>query len=337
MIRIAINGFGRIGRMFLRTIMLDAQARKQIEVVAINIGPAQPDSTAHIFMYDTTMGTYPGTATFNKETNEVIIDGSTAIKVYAQKDASLLPWQQLGIDWVVECSGHATHRAEAELHKKSGARAVLISAPAHDEDITIIPGINQDAFSKVKHTIVSLGSCTTNAFIPLVYVIDKEFKIINGLMNTVHAYTNSQHLLDSEDKDWRRARAAALNIIPTSTGASKTLAKVLPTLGDKISSTALRVPVAKVSFIDFTFTAQKSVTMQNLAMAFENAATTYLKNILTVTNEQLVSSDFSGNPSSVIIDMPLLAVQGTMAKVSGWYDNEWGYSCRLKDFLIMVA
>jgi len=336
MVRIAINGFGRIGRMFLRTVMLDAQARKQIDVVAINIGPAQSDSAAHIFMYDTHMGTYPGTATFNKETNELTIDGAV-IKVYAQKDASLLPWKQLEIDWVVECSGHATQRAEAELHKKAGARAVLISAPAHDEDITIIPGINQDTFSKVKHTIVSLGSCTTNAFIPMVYVIDKEFKIINGLMNTVHAYTNSQHLLDSEDKDWRRARAAALNTIPTSTGASKTLAKVLPALGDKISSTALRVPVAKVSFIDFTFTAHKSVTMQNLAAAFEDAAATYLKNIVAVTHEQLVSSDFSGNPNSVIIDMPLLAVQGALAKVSGWYDNEWGYSCRLKDFLMMLA
>ena len=336
MVRIAINGFGRIGRMFLRTIMLDPQARKQIEVIAINIGPAQPESSAHIFMYDTHMGTYPGTATFNKETNELIVDG-TPIKVYAQKDISLLPWQLIGIDWVVECSGHATQRADAELHKRAGARAVLISAPAHDEDITIIPGINQDAFSKVKHTIVSLGSCTTNAFIPMVYVIDKEFKIVNGFMNTVHAYTNSQHLLDSEDKDWRRARAAALNIIPTSTGASKTLAKVLPALGDKISSTALRVPVAKVSFIDFTFVAQKSVTTQNLTAAFENAATTYLKNIVTVTYEQLVSSDFSGNPSSVIIDMRLLMVQGTIAKVSGWYDNEWGYSCRLRDFLMMVA
>ena len=331
--KIAINGFGRIGRAFLRTIISDADARASLKVVAINVGPANIDFTAHMFKYDTIMGTYRGAVSMRGD--ELIID-DYSIKIIAETNAEKLPWSSLGIEWVVDASGAFTKREKAELHIKSGAKKVLITAPAHDEDISIIPGINQKTYDAQKHAIVSLGSCTTNAFIPMLKVLHDSFGIANGFMTTVHAYTNSQVLLDVEEKSLRLSRAAALNIIPTTTGASKMLAKVLPDLGQVIKATSLRVPVGIVSLIDLTVTTKKIITAQAINEAFTQSAHSSLKDILAVTTEPLVSSDFIGNPHSVIIDTLSTDAVGTTAKVLGWYDNEWGYSQRLKDFLMFI-
>lgn len=332
--KIAINGFGRIGRTFLRTVLEDENARKKLHMVAINVGPANIEFTAHMFKYDTIMGTYKGAVSLSK--NTLMID-DYAIQIYAESDASKLPWKSLAIDWVVDASGAYTKREKAEQHLKAGANKVLITAPATDEDISIIPGINNGAYDPKKHAIVSLGSCTTNAFIPMLKVIHDAFGISNGFMTTVHAYTNSQVLLDVEAKSLRLSRAAALNMIPTTTGASKMLAKVLPELGTAIKATSLRVPIDIVSLIDLTVITKKEISAQAINDAFAQAAASHLKNIVQITHEPLVSSDFKGNPHSVIIDGLSTETLGTTAKVLGWYDNEWGYSQRLKDFLMTVT
>ena len=334
MMRIAINGFGRIGRNFLRCLLRDHATREKIEIVAINIGPAERDFVAHMFKYDTLMGTYQGAVSV--EGDELVID-SYRIKIIAQLDVEKLPWKQLSIDWVVDCTGRFTHRSDAEKLLRAGAQHVLISAPAKDEDVSIIPGVNENIFDAQRHTIVSLGSCTTNAFMTMLKVLDDNFVIQHGFMTTTHAYTNSQVLLDVEDSDLRRARAAALNIIPTSTGAAKMVAKVLPGLADKISAMAIRVPVAKVSLIELTFLAEKNISVDLINDAFFTASQKSMKGILAVTCEPLVSSDFSNNDHSVIIDAPLTQVNGALAQVFGWYDNEWGYSMRMRDFLYHVA
>ena len=335
MLNVAINGFGRIGRNFLRTVLLDSDAQKKIKVVAINVGPTKKESIAHMFKYDTIMGTYPANVTL--EADELIID-TTRIRIFSEKEPQLLPWQSLNIDWVIEASGHFTHRQGAELHRQAGSGNVLISAPAKDEDITIIPGVNDAAFNAAVHHIVSLGSCTTNALVPTLKVLDDAFGIQNGCMTTVHAYTNTQVLLDVEGEDIRRSRAAALNIIPTSTGSAKVLGKILPQLADRIEVTAIRVPVAIVSLIDLTFTSTKTVTTATINEAFTQAKNGSMRGILDTTNEPLVSTDFKGNPHSVIIDTQLTATSGNhMGKVFGWYDNEWAYSVRLKDFLVSIT
>jgi glyceraldehyde 3-phosphate dehydrogenase len=328
--KIAINGFGRIGRTFLRTLLQDPEAKKKCTVIAINIGPAKIETTAHMFKYDTIMGTYPGLVTLSGDM--LTIDGYE-IKIYAITDPKELPWAKHHIDWVVDASGHFTKRAQAELHCKAGAKRVLLTAPATDEDVSIIPGINSADFDPKKHTIISLGSCTTNAFIPMLKVIHDEFGIENGFMTTIHAYTNSQVLLDVEGESLRLSRAAALNMIPSTTGAAKMLGKVLPELGSIIKATSLRVPVGIVSLIDLTVTTKKEISSFTLNKAFEDAADNSLKNILAVSHEPLVSSDYRGNFHSVTIDALSTDVVGNSAKVMGWYDNEWGYSCRLKDFL----
>ena len=329
--RIAINGFGRIGRTFLRCILKDEKTN--IEVVAINIGNSQPEFTAHMFKYDTLMGTFSGDVSMNKD--ELIIDDQK-IKIVAELDPEKLPWKNLNIDWVVDCTGKFTHREGAQKHIQAGAKAVLISAPAHDEDISIIPGVNEELFDAEKHTIVSLGSCTTNAFMTTVKALDDAFGIVRGFMTTTHAYTNSQVLLDVDAKDLRFSRAAALNIIPASSGASKMLGKIFPHLDKKISIMAMRVPVGKVSLIDFVFEAKKEMSVNSIHRAFTDASKAKMKNILALTMKPLVSSDFSGNDNSVIIDGLLTNVNGSMAQVFGWYDNEWGYSMRMKDFLEYV-
>lgn len=329
--KIAINGFGRIGRTFLRTLLQDPEAQNKCTVVAINIGPGQIDLTGHMFKYDTIMGTYPGAVTVMDKT--LLID-NYHIPLYAASDPKDLPWAKHQIDWVVDASGHFTDRKKAELHLKAGAKRILITAPATDEDVSIIPGINSAAFDPKKHMIVSLGSCTTNAFIPMLKVINDEFEIASGFMTTVHAYTNSQVLLDVESESLRLSRAAALNIIPSTTGAAKMLGKVLPELGSLIKATSLRVPVPVVSLIDLSITTKKEVSKELINKAFEQAAGDDLKNIVTITYEPLVSSDFRGNPHSVIIDALSTDTVGNSAKIMGWYDNEWGYSCRLKDFLM---
>ena len=332
--RIAINGFGRIGRAFLRTILLDKNAREKLKVVAINIGPeAKIEFVAHMFKYDTIMGTFADSITMNGTT---LMIGDYAIEILAQKDPQSCKWADRGIDWVVDASGAFTKREKAELHIQAGAKSVLITAPATGEDITIIPGVNHDQFDAKKHAIVSLGSCTTNAFMPMLKIVHDSFGIINGFMTTVHAYTNSQKLLDVEAKSLRLARAAALNIIPTTTGASKMIAKVLPELGDVIKAGALRVPVGIVSLIDLVVVMGKPTSAPIINKAFQEAAQSNYKHIVSCTDDPLVSSDFKGNSYSVTIDSLLTDVVGQSAKIVGWYDNEWGYSQRLKDFLLII-
>lgn len=331
--RVAINGFGRIGRSFLRCVEQDKKLHNQIEVVAINIGNSKPEYVAHMFKYDTLMGIFPGS--ISVEGDELVVNGHR-MHIIAELDAQKLPWKKLNIDWVVDCSGKFTHRECAQEHITAGAQRVLISAPAHDEDVAIIPGVNEELFDAAKHKIVSLGSCTTNAFLPTLKVIDDAFGIVRGCMTTTHAYTNSQVLLDVEAKDLRFSRAAALNIIPASTGASSMVAKILPHLGDKVSAVAIRVPVGKVSLLDLVFTTQKELSVDEIHGAFKKVVEGKMKNIVQLTMEPLVSSDFSGNPHSVIIDGLLTNTKGTMGQIFGWYDNEWGYSMRMKDFLEFV-
>lgn len=330
--RIAINGFGRIGRNFLRTILQDPRARHHIEVVTINIGPSTPTYVAHAFKYDTLMGTYTG---------DVRMDGSTLviddhrIEIIAEKDPQQIDWAARKIDWVVESSGHFTKREKALLHiEKAGAKHVLITAPASGDDVTIIPGINDAAYDASKDRIVSLGSCTTNALIPMLKVLDDAFGITHSTMTTIHAYTNTQVLLDMQDDDPRRSRAAALNMIPTSTGVTKTIKKVLPKLAELFDGIAIRVPIAKVSLIDLACTAEKDISPADVNQVLKQASETTLKNIMQFSTEPLVSSDYSNSPYSVSIDSALTMTQGNIIRVFGWYDNEWGYSERLKDFLM---
>lgn len=335
MLRIAINGFGRIGRNFLRTIVQDKEALKKINVVAINAGPARSDLLAHMFKYDSLMGTYQGSVELRD--NELIIDGH-AIKIIAQMDPVKLPWKSLNIDWVVDASGHFTDRTGAQKHLQAGARSVLITAPAQGDDVTIIPGVNDEKYNKNKDHIVSLGSCTTNAFLTMLKLLHDAFTVERCFMTTIHAYTNTQVLLDVETSDPRRSRAAAINIIPTTTGAMELIDKVMPELAGRVQATSIRVPVAKVSLLDVMIVTQKSLTVDSINQVFTKASQESMKNILAITHEPLVSSDFSGDSHSVVIDGLLTTVCGEkMAKLFGWYDNEWGYSERLKDFLLRDA
>lgn len=333
--RIAINGFGRIGRNFLRTILQDSRARHHLEVVAINIGPSNPLHVAHAFKYDTLMGTYAGDV--RMEGASLIIDDQR-IEIIAEKDPQKINWKKLGIEWVVESSGHFTKREKALQHIEiAGAHNVLITAPASGDDVTIIPGVNDHAFDAKKHHLVSLGSCTTNALIPVLKVLDESFGITSSTMTTIHAYTNTQVLLDIQDDDPRRARAAALNMIPTSTGVTKTIEKVLPKLASTFDGISIRVPIAKVSLIDLAFFAKKTLSKNDINQALKNASDTSLKNIMHFSTEPLVSSDYSNSPYSVGIDSLLTMACANTGRVYGWYDNEWGYSERLKDFLMKLS
>lgn len=326
--KIAINGFGRIGKNFLRAYLNDVYAREKIQIVAINVGPATTEFLAPLFKYDTLMGTYPGHVTYKNGTLN-IDDVSYPILQTADP-----VWFDFNVDWVVDCSGAYTQRERAEQHIKNGAEKVLISAPAHNEDITIIPGVNAKQFDSDTHAIVSLGSCTTNALAPMMKVLQQQCGFQQGFMSTVHAYTNSQCLLDGYNKDPRRARAAALNIVPTTTGATKVIDKIFPDLMGNLGGMAYRVPVGKVSMVDICFVSSKELSYFDINAAFENAAKDTMRGIVDVTMEPLVSSDIAGNSHSVIIDGSLTQASGTMGKVFGWYDNEWGYSMRLKDFLM---
>lgn len=333
--RIAINGFGRIGRTFLRTVLTDAVAGKQIEIVAINVGPSDLAQAAYVFKYDSVMGTFPGQVE--------VLEGclhvhGLRIQLFAEKDAAQLPWRTLGVEWVVDCSGKYTHGNDARKHIDAGAKKVLISAPAHDVDCTIVPGVNNQAYKKSEHTIVSLGSCTTNALIPLIDVIEATWGIESAMVVTTHAYTPSQLLLDNftASSDARRGRSGSLNMIPTSTGADRMVSEIFPHLKGKVAASALRVPVPKVSLIDVTWVGKKHSTVTEINAAFKRAAETKLKGILETVEVPLVSSDFAGNSHSVVFDSNLTAAVATMGKVSGWYDNEWGYSSRLKDFFLTI-
>ena len=333
--RIAINGFGRIGKTLLRTILLDTHASKKIDVTTINIGNRSRELVAHTFKYDTLMGTWPGDV--HIEGNMLHIDGKK-IEIITELDPRNIDWKARSIDWVVDASGHFTDRDKAALHLGSkGAQHVLITAPAKNPDVTIIPGINDGAYNAEKDRIVSLGSCTTNALVPMLKVLDNAFKIIQCTMTTVHAYTNNQVLLDIETDDPRRSRAAALNIIPTTTGVSSVVDAVLPGMGNRFKGMALRVPIAKVSLIDLVCMSDKQLTTESVNNAFKKEAHGTLSSIIGYTEEPLVSSDFANNPYSVTIDSLLTSAQGNLGHVFGWYDNEWGYCQRLKDFLLAVA
>lgn len=328
---IAINGFGRIAKNFLRHIMYDPISQQKICVKTINIGPGNPEHVALLFKYDTIMGQYAGSVELLG--NKLIIDGYE-IEIIAELDPANIDWKKRDINWVVDCTGKFTDRRDAEKHIRSGAHAVLISAPAENEDISIIMGVNESNFIHEKHQIVSLGSCTTNALLPMLKILNEECCFDSGFALTTHAYTNSQVLLDVDKKDPRRARAAALNIIPTSTGASLMVSKVIPELSDRIEVMSQRVPVGNVSFLSIFFTARKVLTVDMINTFFTEASTRSLKGILDVTKDPLVSSDFMGSHYSVTIDRLQTSLKAKMYSVSGWYDNEWGYSARMKDFLI---
>lgn len=331
MIKVAINGFGRIGKTFLRTVLSDPVAREKLDIVAINIGPSNVHLTAHFFIYDSIMGTYHEPVFMD---GDILCVGDKRIKILSETDPKKLSWKALDVDWVVEATGKFLIKKDVEQHIVAGAQAVLITAPSPDPDATIILGVNDAVFNKNLHKVVSLGSCTTNALVPLLSLLHKKFNLTSAYMTTTHAYTNNQVLLDVMQSDPRRARAADLNIIPTTTGAMKVIDGLLPELAGKVSGISVRVPVAKVSFLDISFTAQSLLSKEMIYQACISAQSSSLKGIIEVTDKPLVSSDFAGNSHSAIVDGLLVDEVAGMGKIFAWYDNEWGYSCRLKDFLM---
>src|SRR5438128_908168 len=327
-IRVGINGFGRIGRQVLRAAKQQGVA--DIEFVGIN-DLTDNRTLAHLFKYDSVHRTFDGDVSSTEKS--ITIDGDE-IRVFEEKDPGKLPWKDLKVDIVLESTGRFTNAPDAKKHIDAGAKKVIISAPAKGEDITIVLGVNETKYDSAKHHIVSNASCTTNCLVPMVKVVKDNFGFIRGSMVTVHSYTNDQNVLDLPHKDLRRARAAALSIIPTTTGAAKATALVMPELKGKIDGIAIRVPTPDVSFTDLTVVVEKPVTVQQINDAFKAAAEGPMSGILQYEEEELVSSDFIGNPHSCIIDAKSTnVVDGTLLKVSGWYDNEWGYSSRCVDLL----
>ena len=331
-IRVGINGFGRIGRQVVRAAKL--QGKADIDFVAVN-DLTDTKTLAHLFKYDSVHRTYKGDVAARN--GAIAIDGDE-IKVLAEKDPARLPWRDLGVDIVLESTGRFTDAKDARKHIDGGAKKVIISAPAKGEDITIVLGVNEKKYDPSKHTIISNASCTTNCLVPMVKVIRDAFGFVRGSMVTIHSYTNDQNVLDLPHKDLRRARAAAMSIIPTTTGAAKATSLVIPELKGKIDGIAIRVPTPDVSLTDLTVVVEKPVTVEAINEAFRSAANGPLKGILEYTDEELVSSDFIGNPASCILDgKSTNVVDGTLLKVAGWYDNEWGYSSRCVDLLRFVG
>jgi glyceraldehyde 3-phosphate dehydrogenase len=330
-VRVGINGFGRIGRQSLKALI---ERAPDIEVVAVN-DLVETSLNALLFKHDSTYGAYPGTV--DHTADALIIDGRE-IKVLKERDPAALPWGALGVDIVLESTGIFTDATQARAHITAGARKVIISAPAKNEDITIVLGVNQDRYDPAHHDIISNASCTTNCLAPAAKVVHDNWTIERGLMNTIHSYTNDQRILDVAHKDPRRARAAGLNIIPTTTGAAKALALVIPDLKGRFDGFSLRVPTPTVSVVDFTADLARPTTAEAVNAAFREAAAGSLKGILGVSDEPLVSSDFRGDARSSIIDAEsTMVLGGTMVKVIAWYDNEWGYSCRVADLIRFVA
>ncbi|MFF7212181.1 type I glyceraldehyde-3-phosphate dehydrogenase [Streptomyces sp. NPDC008238] len=329
-IRVGINGFGRIGRNFFRAA-LDQGA--DIEIVAVNdLGDTA--TTAHLLKYDTILGRLKAEVTHTADS--ITVDGHT-IKVLSERNPADIPWGELGVDIVIESTGIFTKAADAKKHIEGGAKKVIISAPASDEDITIVMGVNNEKYDPAKHNIISNASCTTNCVAPMAKVLDENFGIVKGMMTTVHAYTNDQRILDFPHKDLRRARAAAENIIPTSTGAAKATALVLPQLKGKLDGIAMRVPVPTGSVTDLVIELEREVTKDEVNAAFQKAAEGQLKGILEYTEDPIVSSDIVNWPASCTFDSSLTMAQGKQVKVIGWYDNEWGYSNRLVDLTVFVG
>jgi glyceraldehyde 3-phosphate dehydrogenase len=330
-VRVGINGFGRIGRQSLKAIL---ERAPDVEVVAVN-DLVETSMNALLFKHDSTYGAYEGTV---DHTDDALIIDGREIKVLQVKDPADLPWGDLGVDLVLESTGIFTDAEKARAHITAGARKVIISAPAKNEDITIVLGVNEDKYDPANHNVISNASCTTNCLAPAAKVVHDAFGIERGLMNTIHSYTNDQRILDVAHKDPRRARAAGQNIIPTTTGAAKALALVIPDLKGKFDGFSLRVPTPTVSVVDFTADVGRSTTAEEINDAFRAAAEGPMKGILGVSDEPLVSTDFRGDSRSSIIDsQSTMVLGGTMVKVIAWYDNEWGYSCRVADLVAYIG
>jgi glyceraldehyde 3-phosphate dehydrogenase len=330
-LKVAINGFGRIGRLVLRAIA--EEKSKDIKVVAINdLGPIE--ANAHLFKYDSVHGSFKGDV---KTSAEGIDIGFGLIKVLSERDPGNLPWKDLDIDIVLECSGHFTSKDKASKHLEAGAKRVLISAPADNVDFTVVYGVNHEKLSK-EHVVVSNASCTTNCLAPVASVLHRAIGIEHGYMTTIHAYTGDQRLVDTLHSDLRRARASALSMIPTSTGAARAVGLVLPELKGKLDGTAIRVPIPNVSLVDFKFAAKRSTSIQEINTLMQEASTRELKGILGLVNAPLVSIDFNHNPSSSVFDVTQTQViDGTFCRVLSWYDNEWGFANRMSDTALWMG
>ena len=330
--RVGINGFGRIGRLVLRATY--ERYPDKLEIAAVN-DLTDAKTNAHLLKYDTTYGAYPGHV--EASNGDLVVDGRS-IRVFSERDPAQIPWSEMGVDLVVESTGLFTDAEKAGGHLEGGAKKVIISAPARGEDLTIVLGVNEHLYDAANHKIVSNASCTTNCFATMVKVLHDSFGVEHGVMSTIHSYTNDQAILDQRHPDLRRARAAAANIIPTSTGAARAVGLVLPELNGKLDGIAFRVPTITGSITDFVATVSRDVTVDEINAAYQEAADGQMKGILEYSDEPLVSSDFKGNSHSCIIDgLSTMVMQGRMVKVMGWYDNEWGYSCRTADLCALIA
>ena len=330
--RIGINGFGRIGRLTFRAIR--QHHNDELEIVAIN-DLTDTRTNAHLLRWDSTYGPYPGKVEADEDS--FTVDGKR-VKVLAERDPGKIPWRDYGVDIVIESTGLFTDATRAAAHLEGGAKKVIISAPAKNEDATIVLGVNEDSYDPSLHKVISNASCTTNCIAPVVKVLHQSFGISKGLMTTIHAYTNDQRILDMYHTDLRRARAAALNIIPTTTGAAKAVTMVIPELKGRVHGLAFRIPTPNVSVVDFVADLTQDVDVEEVNRALKAAADGALRGILEYCSEELVSTDFKGNPASSIVDAPsTMVIGGNMVKVLSWYDNEWGYSCRLADLAVYVA
>ncbi|NLT94050.1 MAG: ArsJ-associated glyceraldehyde-3-phosphate dehydrogenase [Clostridia bacterium] len=329
-VKIGINGFGRIGRNVLRAAM----GNEGLEIVAVN-DLTDANTLAHLFKYDSVHGVYPGTV--EAKDDVIIVDGKE-VKVYAEKDPELIPWGELGVEIVVESTGRFTNGKDAQKHLKAGAKKVIISAPAKEEDITIVMGVNEDKYDPEKHHIISNASCTTNCLAPIVKVLHDKFVVKRGFMTTVHSYTNDQRILDLPHKDLRRARAAGMSIIPTTTGAAKAVALVIPELKGKLNGFAMRVPTPNVSVVDLVAELEKNTSVEEINQVLKEASEGQMRGILGYSEEPLVSKDYNGDPRSSIVDaLSTMVMEGNLVKVVAWYDNEWGYSCRVVDLAKYLA
>ncbi|HHV76168.1 MAG TPA: type I glyceraldehyde-3-phosphate dehydrogenase [Syntrophothermus lipocalidus] len=329
-VKVGVNGFGRIGRLFTRV----ALTRQDIEVVAVNdLGDAK--SSAHLFKYDSVHGIYPEKV--GVEGSDLVI-GDIRIKYLQESDPGKIPWADLGVEVVVEGTGRFTDKAKASAHFKGGAKKVVITAPADNADITLVIGVNDSAYDPQAHHVISNASCTTNCLAPLTKVVHERFGIVKGLMTTVHSYTNDQRILDLAHKDLRRARAAALSIVPTTTGAARAIGLVIPELKGKLNGMAIRVPTPNVSLVDLVAEVKQPATVEEINLAVKEASEGPMKGIIEYCDEPLVSKDFNGNPSSCIFDaLSTMVVERNMVKVVGWYDNEWGYSSRVVDVVALLG
>ena len=330
-VRVGINGFGRIGRQSLRALI---ERTPDVEVVAVN-DLVDAEMNALLFKHDSTYGAYPGAVA---HTDDALIVDGREIKVFKESDPAALPWGDLGVDIVLESTGKFRDPGKSQAHLDAGAKKVIISAPASGADFTVVLGVNEDRYDPERHHIISNASCTTNCLVPAVKVVHDLVTIERGLMNTVHSYTTSQRLLDTAHKDPRRARAAAQNIVPTTSGATRSLGVVMPELAGKFDGFSLRVPTPTVSVVDFTADVGRSTSVEELNAAFRAAEAGPMKGILGVSDEPLVSSDFRGDSRSSIIDSSMtMVIGGTLVKIIAWYDNEWGFSCRVADLIGLVA